>query len=200
VRTFVVVLAAGDATRFGSPKMLAMLHGRPMLQHVLDAVADAGLTDVAVVLGSAAREVEAGITWRGELRVPNPRPQDGLASSVRLGLDAAVEHPSHPDAALIVLGDQPTIRAGTIRSVLSAAAASDLPIARPRYGRDGALNPVLIRRSSWALAAGLSGDRGLRPWLDQHPEMALLVPVEGGNPDVDTPGELTALEADGAIV
>ena len=46
-----VVLAAGSATRFGSVKLLAPLNGRPLLQHVLDALADAGLNDVVVVLG-----------------------------------------------------------------------------------------------------------------------------------------------------
>ena len=49
-----VVLAAGAGSRFGGGKLLASLDGRPVLQHVLDRVAEAGLGDVVVVLGDDA--------------------------------------------------------------------------------------------------------------------------------------------------
>ena len=54
MKVVAIVLAAGASRRFGSPKLLAALGGRPVLQHVLDAAADAGLGDVVVVLGDEA--------------------------------------------------------------------------------------------------------------------------------------------------
>lgn len=195
MKTVAVVLAAGAASRFGSNKLLARLAGRPLLQHALDAVAAAGLDDVVVVLGDQAPDVEAAIAWRGERRVVNARPGDGLSSSLRIGLDAAVEVPG-ADAVLVVLGDQPRLRPDAIRAVLAAAA--DPPTApasfvRARYPGDPAPNPVLVRRSAWALAAGLDGDRGLGPLLASHPELVAEVRVEGANPDVDTADDLAAL-------
>ena len=88
-----VVLAAGAGSRFGGGKLLARLDGRPVLQHVLDRVADAGLTDVVVVLGDDTAAVEAAIDWRSERRVRNPAPEQGLSSSVRVGM-AAVADPA----------------------------------------------------------------------------------------------------------
>ena len=87
-RTIGLVLAAGAGSRFGGGKMLASVAGRPVLQHVLDALADAGIDEVVVVLGTDAPAVEAAIAWRGETRVANPAPERGLSSSVHVGFDA----------------------------------------------------------------------------------------------------------------
>jgi molybdenum cofactor cytidylyltransferase len=197
VTVVAVVLAAGASSRFGSPKLLAPLRGRPLLQHALDAVAAAGIDDVVVVLGADARAIEAAISWRGERRAVNERPEDGLSSSLRVGLDAAVEVPG-ADAALVVLGDQPAIRPDAIRAVLDAGAGPDAAHAqfvRARYRGDPAPNPVLVRRSAWALAAGLDGDRGLGPLMANRPELVAEVSVVGSNPDVDTPADLAAAAA-----
>lgn len=194
MKVVVVVLAAGASRRFGSPKLLAPLDGRPLLQHALDGVAAAGLDDVVVVLGEAHTAVEAAIAWRGERRRVNPRPEDGLSSSLRIGLDAAAEDPA-ADAVLIVLGDQPALRPDVLAAVVDAAERTDRPVVRVRYADDAAPNPVLVRRPAWALAAGLDGDRGLGPLLDRRPDLVAEVPVAGRNPDVDTPDDLARLVA-----
>ena len=194
MRVVAIVLAAGAATRFGSVKQLAPLDDRPLLQHPLDALAAAGIDDVVVVLGAEAATIEGAITWRTERRRVNPRPEDGLASSLRVGLDAAAEDPA-ADAVLVVLGDQPSVRPEVLRAVIDAADETDLPIVRPRYAADGAPNPVLVRREAWALAAGLDGDRGLGPLIARHPDLVHELPVEGAIPDVDTPADLAALES-----
>ena len=189
-----LVLAAGASSRFGSNKLLAPLGDRPVLQHALDAVAAAGLTDVVVVLGASAGEIEPAIAWRAERRVINERPEDGLSSSLRVGLDAGVEIPG-ADSVLVVLGDQPQLRADVVRAVVAAASSAGAATAqfiRPRYAADAAPNPVLVRRSAWALAAGLEGDRGLGPLLASRPELVIEVPVPGANPDIDTPADLAA--------
>ena len=198
MRVTAVVLAAGDATRFGSPKQLASLDGVPLLQHPLDALHAAGLGEVVVVLGTAGPQIEAAIAWRSERRIVNPRPQDGLASSVRIGLEALAADPERgAEAALIVLGDQPGLRADVITAVLDAASETDRPIVRPRYDHDGAPNPVLVRRAAWPLAANIEGDRGLGPLLAGHPELVLEVPVAGAIPDIDTPADLAAAAGGG---
>ena len=197
-RVAALVLAAGTGSRFGGIKVLARLGDRPLLQHVLDACAAAGLAEVVVVVGAAADEIEAAIAWRSERRVRNPHPDAGLASSLRLGLGALGPG---IDAALVLLGDQPLVRPEVIRLVAEAAGRTDRPIIIPRYAAGGGGNPALIRRSAWSQAGGLAGDRGFGPLVAAHPELAHEVPVEGANPDVDTPGDLAALaRTDGAGV
>ena len=80
-----LVLAAGAASRFGGGKLLATIGGRPMLQHVLDAMAEAGVGEVVVVLGDDAAAIEGAIAWRGERRVVNPDPDAGWRARCRSG-------------------------------------------------------------------------------------------------------------------
>lgn len=188
-----VVLAAGSASRFGGGKLLATLDGRPLLQHVLDALADSTIDRVVVVLGAEARAIESAIAWRRERRVTNPRPEDGLASSLRLGVAAATALEPAPDAILVCLGDQPRTSPATIRALVAAAGETDRPILVPRHAGDGARNPVLLARAAWPLVDRAGGDRGLGPLLASNPELVTEIPVEGDNPDVDTRADLARI-------
>lgn len=195
MRTAGVVLAAGAGSRFGGRKLLASLAGRPVLQHVLDAFAAAGVAEVVVVLGTDAPAIEAAIAWRHERRVVNPRPSAGLSSSLRLGLEALEALGAEVEVALVALGDQPLTRPETIREIAATAARVEQPVVVPRYVGDGARHPVAIRRSAWTLAMETAGDLGLGPILSAHPELVAVVDVAGENPDVDTPADLEAAEA-----
>lgn len=195
MRVRAIVLAAGSATRFGSPKLLADLEGRPVLQHVLDAAEAAGFDDAIVVLGDEHAATERMVRIVRQRIVVNPRPSDGLSSSLRLGLAAAAED-ADAEGALVLLGDQPRITPATIDAVLEAAEGSDRPFVRARYATDGAPNPVFVRRSAWPDALGVDGDRGLGPLLAARPHEVLSIDVEGSNPDVDTPTDLARLAAE----
>jgi molybdenum cofactor cytidylyltransferase len=193
-RCVAVVLAAGEASRFGSVKLLAALDGRPLLQHVLDAVADAGIEQVVVVLGRARGEIEPAIAWRAELRVANPNPELGLSSSLQVGMAAVARADPPADAVLILLGDQPRVRPGVI-SALLAAPASDRPIVLPVYAGGGGANPVLLRREAWPIVTQVTGDRGLGPLIASRTHLVQGVSVPGDNPDVDEPADLERLAA-----
>jgi molybdenum cofactor cytidylyltransferase len=199
-RVAAVVLAAGAGSRFGGGKLLATIDGRPILQHVLDRVAAAGLDEVVVVLGDDAAAVEAAIEWRGERRLRNPEPARGLSSSVRMGIEAL---DPEVEEALIVLGDQPRVAVAAIEALVAADAAVGLcagartrPIVVPVYPDDGGRNPVLLGRTAFGLAADTTGDRGLGPLIAAHPELVREVPMPTGigqNPDMDTRADHVAL-------
>ncbi len=190
-RTTAIVLAAGSASRFGAVKLLARLDGVPLLERVLGIARGAGVREIVLVLGDAAPDLESAIDLSGVQIVRNPRPADGLSSSLRLGL-AAVRPGS--DAALVLLGDQPLVRTDVIAMLLAAPVPSGRSIVVPRYSDDGALNPALLLRAAWPLAEGLTGDRGMGPVIRANPELVVDVPVDGDNPDVDTPADLALVE------
>jgi CTP:molybdopterin cytidylyltransferase MocA len=195
-RTVAIVLAAGTGSRFGGGKLLAVVRTRPILQHVLDRLAEARVGEVVVVLGRDADAVEGAIAWRSEARVRNPDPERGLASSLQVGMAAlgpAV------DAVLILLGDQPFVGSTTIRALLDARIDRSRPIVVPAYAGDRGRNPVLLRRAAFDLASAATGDRGLGPILSSHPELVREIAVPGDNPDIDTLDDLARIvEADWA--
>ncbi|HEX8940310.1 MAG TPA: nucleotidyltransferase family protein [Candidatus Limnocylindrales bacterium] len=192
-RVAAVVLAAGASSRFGGQKLLAPLAGTPVLGHVLSAAANLGLAETILVLGRDAGAVANAVPEAGEPRVRvvrNPEPERGLSSSLRLGLDAV--GPA-VDAALILLGDQPLVRPAVIAALFEAWEAAGPPLVVPRYAGGGGPNPVLIARGAWPLAAEVRGDRGLGPVMARRPDLVRQVPVQGDNPDVDTPADLASL-------
>ena len=184
MKTAAVILAAGASTRFGSPKQLARLDGRTMVETVIDVAAAAGLVPLIAVVPSELTLPESVV------RAVNDEPAAGMSRSLRLGLAAI---PADVDAAMILLGDQPGIRVEVLRSLLRKATRTDRPVvAACAEGRMGP--PVLLRRPAFGLAVEVTGDAGLRRILETHPEMVCAVEVGEHAPDVDTPADLAALQ------
>jgi CTP:molybdopterin cytidylyltransferase MocA len=194
-RVVPLILAAGSATRFGSPKLVAPLGGRPLIGHVLAAIADVGLDRPVVVVGASGDLVRSAVDAEGVDWATNPDPTAGLSSSLRVGLAAVRGSRPDAEAILVLLGDQPRVRPEVIEQLIAAAAVDGPPLVAPRYGGDGGHNPVLARRAGWPLVDETTGDRGIGPLLASHPDLVAWVEVEGDNPDVDTPVDLEALEA-----
>jgi molybdenum cofactor cytidylyltransferase len=186
-----VVLAAGAGSRFGGGKLLAELDGRAIVRHVVDAARSAGLDPIVVVVPPAGEldELDLGAVRR----LINETPQEGLSSSVRLGL-RELDADEDVDAAVILPGDQPRVRADVIRQLIASAAAESAPLLiAPLYDADEAPNPILARRDAWRLADELVGDHGFGPLLAGRPDLVQRVQVAGANPDVDTRADLARL-------
>ncbi len=102
-RVTAIVLAAGAGSRFGGGKLLASLGGVPILQHVLDTLAAAGLEDVVVVLGRdrdgrrggdpLAERTPGDEPGAGARTVQLPPGRDGRA---RCGLGRRAHRPRRP--------------------------------------------------------------------------------------------------------
>lgn len=192
-----VVLAAGSATRFGGDKLATVFQGAPLLTNVLGTVArglgDGIVRDAVVVHRPADTWVDATARDAGMQPVANPAPERGLASSVHCGLEALM--PTECAWAMILLGDQPLVRAEVLTALARAAAeaGADVDLIRPRYAEDPDTpgHPVMLHRRCWAGAATLEGDRG--PGTLVPPARTREIPVPGSNPDVDRPDDLTRL-------
>lgn len=185
-----LVLAAGASARMGRPKQLLCWAGRPLVQHVLDAAAAGGLEELVVVLGHAAGDIAAALAPpRGTRLVVNPDHASGQSSSLVAGL-SAMDEGVH--AALVLLADQPQVRADAIRALM-ASHGDGRPIARCAYrGRPG--HPVLLGREVWPELRALRGDEGARGILAAHPERVADVEVGGDPPpDIDTPAAYRSL-------
>jgi CTP:molybdopterin cytidylyltransferase MocA/ubiquinone/menaquinone biosynthesis C-methylase UbiE len=197
-----VVLAAGLGTRFGeTPKLIAPLSGRPVLQHVLDTLHEAGIAPIVVVLGHAGADVRRAIAWRDEIQLINAHPERGMLRSVLLGLRRLDQQWSAPQRTLIVLGDQPRLRVDQLHRLLATPADEERPFVVPHYQDGQAGNPALLEASGRVLAEQFvvhtrkDIDRGLSQLFVKFPERVRHVDVAGANPDVDTPADLAGLES-----
>lgn len=192
--TAALILAAGESKRFGDPKQLAEWQGVPLLQHVVDRVRSwPAAQSVYVVLGANAELIMDSLDLSGAVVVENLQWKEGVASSIRAGLDTLIGDRT-AERALIVLGDQPLVPDDVIPRLLEAGRRSGRPVVIPRY-RFVRGHPVLVKRPLWPrLVAGLEGDQGARNLFLAHPEWIEEVLVAGTVPrDIDTQDDLEDL-------
>jgi CTP:molybdopterin cytidylyltransferase MocA len=162
-----VVLAAGAATRFGSPKQLLLL------PYVLDGLRAAPIDEIVVVSGAYPIEESDSIDLEDVRVVTCPDWALGPGASLRCGLAAL--GPA-TDAALIVLADGPYLDPRAIERVLAHRDQADFVTATYDGTRS---HPAVISRPLWDTIPD-DGGRGLD---------ALLVPCDDLTPpgDIDTP-------------
>jgi molybdenum cofactor cytidylyltransferase len=185
-----VILAAGRSTRMGGPnKLLAEIGGRPLVRIVTEQALASQASDVIVVTGHQAEQVEKALLGLKVKFVRNPDFAEGLASSVKAGIAAV---PDNADGAVICLGDMPLISAHLIDRLIEAFAPDRgnliaVPVSDGRHG-----NPVLWSRRFFSELMTLDGDIGARHLIAKHSEAVAEVPVEGHGAflDIDTPQAL----------
>ena len=199
---YALFLAAGEGRRFGGGKLLRPHRGRPLVAYALDTLVL--IRDGKLITGGIAVIPDRNTALRQlardrGLRVTNNRdPGLGLSHSLRLGLESMDQFALDPapDAALVLLGDQPRVPVAAIEMVVEAWRKGAGPVVRPAYAADGGApgHPVILTREVWPLIGLLSGDTGLGPLLAERPELVTTVAVEGMNPDIDTPDDLARLD------
>jgi molybdenum cofactor cytidylyltransferase len=176
-----VILAAGASTRFGSPKQLARVGEGTMLQAVVAVAREAGLRPIIAVVPSGLHLAADVVTVR------NDQPARGMSRSLQLGIAAV---PPSAEAAVVLLGDQPSLPVASVRAIVAARGTHPIVAA----SATGLLQPpVLIERSAFRVTQGLNGDIGLREIVRGRPEMVRSVSLEAVPPDVDTPADLELL-------
>jgi nicotine blue oxidoreductase len=163
-----VVLAAGEASRFGAPKQ------RLLLPRVLARLAAAPVDDVVVVAGAHPLEDTAG----AERVVTCPEWERGPGASLRCGL-AALD--AGTEAAVVVLADGPDLAPEAVSRVLAAWRTDAGPLVAASYGGVRG-HPLLVARQLWESVPD-EGFRALQP---------ALVPCDdlGAPGDIDTKADL----------
>lgn len=165
-----------------------------MIRRVCEAALRASLDDVVVVLGHDAEAVRAALPVADpRLRaVRNDSYRDGQSTSLVAGIRAM---PPPAEAALILLGDQPEVRAEAIEAVLARWRSGGGDIVLAAYRGTGA-HPMLFGRSIWPELEAATGDIGAREVVARHRDRCILVEVGGRPPrDIDTAEDYERIKA-----
>jgi molybdenum cofactor cytidylyltransferase len=180
-----LILAAGAGSRYGSsPKLLAELDGRPLLEHAIAAQCGVpALERVVVVLGAHAQEILDTVDLMRADPVVCPNWREGVSASLRCGAGAL----AGAERVIVTLGDEPLMTSELIARFLPAP-----PGARATYaGQPG--HPVVLGPEQLGAIRGLRGDRGAQELL--HAGARIECGRLGAVADVDTPEDLMALRS-----
>jgi molybdenum cofactor cytidylyltransferase len=162
-----IVLAAGEASRFGKPKQLLDYHGEPFVRHVAKTALEAGLAPVVVVTGAFAEQVEAAVKDLPVMVIRSERWMDGQSESIKVGIRALTPAPSplqgegNVGGAIFLLADQPQVTQHVIQALVERHALNGAAIVAP-LAADRRANPVLFDRETFQDLLALTGDIGGR--------------------------------------
>ena len=178
----IVLLAAGNARRFGADKLMADFEGRP-----LGARAAHELVSVAAAAHFAVCQPDAIIaahyTRLGFDIVDNPNPGIGLSGSLHLAVEAALR--TDAQALLIALADMPFVQTAHIDTLI--AACTDTVVAS--FDGNQPMPPAIFPRAHWPDLLATAGDAGARHILTHAEKIAAPAGMLG---DIDTPDDLAA--------
>lgn len=173
-----IVLGAGTSSRFGpANKLLAAVHGTPMIRRVVAIAVESKVDELVVVLGHEASTVAGTLSGLPISTTYNADYAKGQSSSVRRGVEFAQN--SGWDAAVVLLGDMPFLNAATIDRLIVAYRSRAESIVAPEYGGQRG-NPVLFAQEHFDRLAAVSGDRGGREFLQNCPELVLIDTNDSG--------------------
>ncbi|MBB6446775.1 NTP transferase domain-containing protein [Bacillus benzoevorans] len=189
-----IVLASGRSIRMGQPKLLLPWKGRPMLEHVLSKMKGIPFSDVKVVVSSQNPELEKAAAKFAYSIVKNNTPEQGMGHSLSLAIQTL---PMPSEAAVIVLGDQPTIAAEDIGRIclafkqLRAGQAAPPKVIMQMQYRDGRVgHPVLFSHHFFSELRHLSGDKGGKEIIQRNACSRSLCFSDNPYPnDIDTPDD-----------
>ena len=185
MRLGAVILAAGNAARFGENKLLTAFRGRPLIEWAFAVLPVERLAAVAVVTQYDA--VAALARDRGFSVVRNEAPDLGVSHSVALGTRALRDC---CDGLLFLVADQPLLRRQTVETILDRFLERPDRIIVPAAGeRQG--NPCVFPAAFFPALEALAGDRGGKQLIRRHPERVETVPAASDELfDVDTWADL----------
>lgn len=163
MRVIAIVLAAGTSSRLGRPKQALLVDGETLLDRAVRIAREAA-GEVLVVD-----------------RTNNPGADEGIASSIRVGVEAA-----GADARILVtLCDQPRVTAEHLRALI----AVDAPIVATGYSGIAGVPAIFAPRFVPELLA-LRGDRGARAIIERHRDEVHVIAFEDAAIDIDLPGDI----------
>ncbi|HXZ59532.1 MAG TPA: nucleotidyltransferase family protein [Steroidobacteraceae bacterium] len=189
-RLYAIVLAAGASTRFGSPKQLVRIGGRPLLHTVVTRSAEVTGNALIVVLGAGAGELAPLLRHSPGSVVVNRHWREGLASSIRAGV---ARLPASCAGVMLVLADQAAVTRDDLRRLAGTWRRRPQCIAAALYGGIAGA-PAIFPRSTFAELAALRGDSGAQSILRRSADRVIRVPMPAAELDLDTPEDLLALE------
>ena len=188
----IIILAAGSSTRMGRPKQLLPYKGQSLLRHIVDIAIAAELGPVIVVIGAELKLLEDELKNTRAIIVHNKEWEEGMASSIRHGLNQfTVQFPS-AEGVIITVCDQPYITERLLRELVEGWVRNGKKVIASAYD-DTMGTPVFFHRDLFPQLMELKGDKGAKQIINDNKDGMALVSFAMGGRDIDTEADYEEL-------
>ncbi len=185
--TGLIILAAGESSRMGKPKQLLPYKGKTLLRHAVDEALASECKTIVVVFGAYADNLQNEIKAEAVTIVNNPLWQEGMASSIRAGIET-LQPDTDIHSAIIMLCDQPFVDAALINQLIHQKNNTQKSIIACAYNDTYGV-PILFSRDYFPSLLTLTGKEGAKKILVNFEYDMALVPFKKGATDIDTPAD-----------
>jgi len=190
--TGVVILAAGASTRLGEPKQQLLFQGKTLLQRAVQAAVEAGCAPVVVVLGARAEMLEPELKEMPVTVVQNPDWEEGMASSIRRGLQGLLLIKPELTDCILMVCDQPFVDAEVLRKLVQTKQDGISGIVASAYNETVG-TPVLFDKFYFPELLALQGQEGAKKLVLKHRQVVTSLAFPAGAVDIDTAADYAAL-------
>ena len=190
----IVVLAAGQGSRFGGPAHKLAQHlgaGSVLGQTIVHAI-ESRLPVVVVTTQPLAAEASRWVARRDVVVLPEVGSPGAGPLGMGFSIAAGVAARPHAGGWLVLPGDMPLVMPATLKQVAQALGQQAVVYAQHR-GRRG--HPVGFAGELFSELVQLSGDEGARRVMARYPSFGVEVDDPGVLVDVDTTADLAAVRA-----
>jgi molybdenum cofactor cytidylyltransferase len=190
----IVLLAAGKSGRMGIPKQMLVFKSKTLLRHAAEAAVGTGMQPVIVVVGAYHSLMEKELDQiKGVRIVVNQEWEEGMASSIRSGVEKLAALDDETDGLIMMVCDQPFVSTELLNSLLQKQQETGKPVVACSYGNTKGV-PALFDKYYFSRLLSLKGDKGARKLLDDLGEQVALVPFPQGEKDIDTREDFSKLK------
>lgn len=183
--TAIVILAAGSSSRMGKPKQLLDFNGQTLLNIVIRESLKTKFRPVVVVLGAYAAEIKKASTNQEVIYSFNEDWENGMSSSISLGLKVALENNPKIENVILTVADQVHISSDIFEELQSKQEQSKKNIVASAYSKTTG-TPTLFNKKYFDNLLVLSGSSGAKSLIKQYVDDTTTIPFELGNIDIDT--------------
>ncbi len=168
-----IILAAGESRRMVQPKLLLPFGEQTIIETVMENATTSKANYTLLVTGGFREKIIQKTKRFPTITVFNPDYKRGMLSSVKTGFRSL---PEGAQAAVVLLGDQPSISFRVIDEIIEAYSLTSKGIILPTYRKERG-HPVLIDMKYKSEVAALRAEVGLRGIVYNHPNDVYEVPV-----------------------
>ena len=187
MRIAAIILAAGQASRFGSPKQLLKLNQQTLVERSISIAIASSCEPIIVVTGAYHSEISRLPLPTEVTLVHNSNWADGMGRSIACGVEKLKNSSSSlPDAILIMLADQPGINTETIQRLKSTIQDQENSIVLCQNSQSKG-PPALFSISHLNSLYELKHDEGAKSIIASHPKETTFIPAPESIWDIDTP-------------
>lgn len=190
-----ILLAAGGSARLGHTKQLLPYQGRTLLRHSAETALGSLCCPIIVVLGARAAQLQPELADLEILTVENADWEQGMGSSIRVGLTALEITAPNLTCVVLMLCDQPLITADNLNALVQAHRDTGSPLVASEYAGTRGV-PALFSRALFAELRALTGAQGAKQIIAYHANEAVTVPLSSAAIDIDTTADYERLMRD----